>query len=115
MGSILISIKKMLGITEEQNQFDTDIIIHINTALMVLTQLGVGPSNGFAIIDDSAVWTDFVSDIERIEAIKTYVYLKVRLIFDPPQSAAAIESCTKMISELEWRINVVAETKTEEV
>lgn len=112
--SILTSIKKLLGPEEEYDHFDTDIIIHINSALMVLTQLGVGPSNGFAITDKSAVWTDFVPDIERIEAIKTYIYLKVKLVFDPPQSAAAIESTNKMISELEWRINVAAETASEE-
>lgn len=113
--SILTSIKKLLGPEEEYDYFDTDIIVHINSALMVLTQLGVGPSTGFVITDKSAVWTDFVPDINRLAAIKTYVYLKVKLVFDPPQSAAAIESTNKMISELEWRINVAAETESEEV
>lgn len=113
--SILTSIKKLLGPEEEYEHFDTDIIIHINSALMVLTQLGVGPSTGFSIIDKSAVWTDFVPDIKRIEAIKSYIYLKVKLVFDPPQSAAAIESINKMISELEWRINIAAENQNGEV
>ena len=112
--SILSSIKKMLPIPEELEHFDVDIIIHINTALMVLTQLGVGPAKGFSIVDKTAVWTDFVPDIERLEAIKTYVYLKVKLVFDPPQSAAAIESLNKQISEYEWRINVAVETTTSE-
>lgn len=113
--SILTSIKKLLGPEEEYEHFDTDIIIHINTALFALTQLGVGPSTGFSIIDKTTVWTDFVPDIKRIEAIKTYVYLKVKLVFDPPQSAAAIESINKMINELEWRINVAAENQNGEV
>lgn len=114
--SILISIKKQLGgPIADCEDFDTDVIIHINTTLMILTQLGVGPSKGFSISDKTAVWTDFVSDIERIEAIKTYVYLKVKLIFDPPQSGAGMEALNKTITELEWRINVAAETKVEEV
>lgn len=112
--SILTSIKKLLGPEEEYDHFDTDIIIHINSALMVLTELGVGPSNGFTITDKVAVWTDFVPDIDRIAAIKTYVYLKVKLVFDPPQSAAAIDSIKETIKELEWRINDVAETINKE-
>ena len=112
--SILTSIKKMLGPEEEYEHFDADIIIHINSALMVLTQLGVGPAKGFFITNKEAVWTDFIPDINRIEGVKTYVYVKVKLVFDPPQSAAAIESTNKMISELEWRLNVAAETKSEE-
>ena len=113
--SILTSIKKMLGIAEDYEHFDTDIIIHINTALMVLNQLGVGPSTGFSIFDKTAVWTDFVPDINRIEGIKTYVYLKVKLIFDPPQSGAGMDAINGVIKELECRINIAAETKTEEV
>ena len=112
--SILSSIKKMLNIPEELEHFDVDIIIHINTALMVLTQLGVGPAKGFSITDKSAVWTDFVPEVERIQAIKTYVYLKVRILFDPPQSGPAIESMNKLINEYEVRINIAAETPTSE-
>ena len=113
MESILTSIKKLLGITEDYKHFDSDIIMHINSVLSVLNQLGVGPSKGFAIKDDSEVWTDFVSEEEllKLEAIKSYVYLKVKLLFDPPLAAAAIESTNKLISELEWRINVGAEPK----
>lgn len=112
--SILTSIKKLLGPEEEYDYFDTDIIIHINSALMVLTQLGIGPSTGFFITDKSAVWKDFLPDMDRLQAVKTYVYLKVKLVFDPPQSAAGIESFNKMINEYEWRLNVAAETKQEE-
>lgn len=111
MESILVSIKKLLGISEEYTQFDDDIIMHINSVFLNLTQLGVGPEEGFFIEDDTADWEDFV-DIEsnaQLQAIKTYVYLKVKLLFDPPLSSAVIESTNRMISELEWRLNVVAD------
>ena len=77
MESILTSIKKMLGITEEYAHFDTDIIIQINTACMILTQLGVGPPEGFVIEDETSSWNDFIKDSTKIEAVKTYIYLKV--------------------------------------
>lgn len=108
MESILTSIKKLLGITEDYEQFDTDIIIHINSAFSVLTQLGVGPEAGFYIEDSNGVWTDFVND-SRLEMIKTYVYLKVKLVFDPPASSAVIDAINRQISELEWRINVAVD------
>ena len=87
MESILTSIKKLLGITEEYEQFDQDIIIHINSVLSVLTQLGVGPTEGFSIKDEKSVWTDFIEDGLKLEAVKSYVYLKVKLLFDPPPSS----------------------------
>ena len=105
MESILTSIKKMLGIAEDYEHFDLDIIIHINSALVTLTQIGVGPSEGFSIRDKSAIWKDFIENT-KLEFIKTYVYLKVKSIFDPPPSAAAIESMKRTINELEWRISV---------
>ena len=108
--SILTSIKKMLGITSEYQHFDPDIIMHINTVLMILTQIGVGPESGFSIQDDSSKWTDFVSDINKIEAIKSYIYLKVRLLFDPPTSSSTIEAINSLISELEWRLNAIVDT-----
>lgn len=111
MDSILTSIKKLLGITEEYTQFDEDIIMHINTVFLNLAQLGVGPEDGFSIEDDSADWSDFV-DIENnalLHAIKTYVYLKVKLLFDPPLSSAVIESSNRMIAELEWRLNAAVD------
>lgn len=108
--SILTSIKKLLGPSEDDTSFDTDIIIHINTAIMVLTQLGVGPSTGFSISDKSKVWKDFLGTSTNLEAVKTYIYLKVKLVFDPPTSTVAVESIEKNISEYEWRINVNAES-----
>lgn len=116
MESILTSIKKLLGITEEYEQFDQDIIIHINSVLSVLTQLGVGPTKGFSIKDEKSVWKDFIKDDLRLEVVKSYVYLKVKLLFDPPLSSAVIESTNRMISELEWRINVMVDPEeTEEI
>lgn len=110
MESILISIKKLLGIAEEYTQFDDDIIMHINTVFLNLTQLGVGPKNGFAIEDESAEWVDFIGDDNvQLQAVKSYMYLKVKLLFDPPLSSSVIESTNRMISELEWRLNAAVE------
>lgn len=110
MDSILISIKKLLGIEENYTHFDTDIIMHINSVLSILTQLGVGPSSGYSIKDANAVWDDFISDSKKLELVKTYVYLKVRLMFDPPSSSSAIDSMKQLISELEFRITIAAES-----
>ena len=106
MDSILTSIKKLLGITEEYEHFDPDIIMHINSAFMILNQLGVGPEEGFSIKDKSSTWNEFLSGGANLEAVKTYVYLKVKLMFDPPLSSTVIEAIKSQISELEWRLNV---------
>lgn len=110
MESILTSIKKLLGIAEEYEHFDPDIIMHINSVFMILRQMGVGPEEGFVIEDDTSTWIDFVGDKTTIEAVKSYIYLKVRLLFDPPLAGSVTESINRMISELEWRLNVAAET-----
>ena len=104
--SILDSIKKMLGIIPEYDIFDEDIIMHINSVFFVLQQLGVGPEDGFKISGDSDTWGDFMPDDLNVESIKSYIYLKVRLLFDPPLNSAVIESINRQISELEWRLNV---------
>lgn len=110
MESILTSIKKLLGITKENADFDDDIIMHINTVFVILTQLGVGPSNGFSIEDDSTTWNAFIdSDDQRFNSVKTYIYLKVKLVFDPPLSSAVMASMERTISELEWRLNAAAD------
>ena len=101
--SILTSIKKLLGITEEYAHFDTDIIMHINSVFMILMQLGIGPAEGFSITGDSEVWSDFLSDATWFESVKSYVYLKVKLIFDPPQSGTLLNAMEKQVSEFEWR------------
>ena len=110
MESILTSIKKLLGISEEYTQFDTDIIMHINSVFMTLNQLGVGPSEGFYIEDAYTEWTDYVADPSKLQAIKTYMYLKVRLLFDPTSlGSATLAAYERQIQELEWRINMSAE------
>lgn len=96
----------MLGINEEYEHFDTDIIIHINTIFMTLTQLGIGPVNGFIIKDKTTVWSDFLGDAIRAEATKSYVYLKVRLLFDPPANSFLVEAIKNQATELEWRLNI---------
>ena len=111
MESILISIKKMLGIDEEYTHFDADIIMHINSVLMILNQLGVGPSGGFIIEDETSTWSDFIPDETpvQLETVKSYIYLKVKLLFDPPLSSSVIESYNRQISEFEWRLNVAVD------
>lgn len=104
--SILLSVKKMLGIPPDYEQFDPELVIHINSVFSVLTQLGVGSDEGFSIKDSTATWSDYIPEGLALEDIKTYVYMKVRLIFDPPQSSAAIEAMKQLTSEFEWRINV---------
>ena len=107
--NILNSIKKLLGIPEDYTAFDQDIMIHINSVFMILSELGVGPSNGYSLKDGTEKWGDFISDDENLEGIKTYVYMKVKTIFDPPLNSAVLASMKELISELEWRINNDAE------
>ena len=109
MGSILVSIKKMLGIEECYDHFDAELIMHINSVLFILTQMGVGPPEGFSIRDANTEWKDFLTDISKLESVKTYIYLKVKLIFDPPSSSAVMEATNRMISELEWRLFVATD------
>lgn len=111
MESILRTIRKMIGPDETYTHYDTDLIIHINSALAVLTQLGVGPSEGFFIQDESATWNDFLGNDPKLEMVKSYVYMKVKLAFDPPSSSAVIDSMNRSISEFEWRANMAAEEK----
>lgn len=110
MESILTSIKKLLGIEKNYTHFDDDLIMHINTALSILTQMGVGPAKGFSITDENEEWEEFVSGDPAIySSVKSYVYLKVKLLFDPPQSSASIDAINRQIAELEWRLNVTAD------
>ena len=114
MDSILTSIKKLLGITEEYESFDQDIIMHINSAFMILNQLGVGPKSGFSINDKSSTWDEFIPESSNLEAVKTYVHLKVKLMFDPPLSSTVIEAIKSQINELEWRLNVSVDPPIDE-
>lgn len=107
--SILNSVKKILGIAADYDAFDTDVIIHINSVFSTLNQLGLGPNEGFMIEDDSAVWEDFLLGDMRLNAVKTYVYLRVRVLFDPPTTGFVLTALQEQIKELEWRMNVVRE------
>ena len=109
MESILTSIKKLLGIDEEYENFDPDIIMHINSVFMILNQLGVGPSEGFSIQDSNSVWSDFMPSGSNLEAVKSYMHLKVKLMFDPPSSSAVMDAINRTIAELEWRLNVASD------
>ena len=112
MESILTSVKKLLGIAEEYEHFDADLIMHINSVFMVLNQLGVGPDEGFSIQGAEAVWSDFMPVGSNVEAVKSYIHLKVKLLFDPPASGTVLESYNRLINELEWRLNFAVESKT---
>lgn len=107
--SILISTKKILGLDEAYTVFDLDVITHINSAFTTLTQLAVGPPGGFSIEDDTALWADFITPEMNLNAVKTYVYLRVRLLFDPPSTAYLVTATQEQIRELEWRLNVQAD------
>lgn len=110
MESILTSIKKMLGLTEEYEHFDVDIVMHINTTFRVLHQLGVGPSKVFRITNSDAIWNDFIAeDCEGFDEVKTYVYQRVKLLFDPPLSSAHLTALKEGIAEFEWRLQVESE------
>jgi hypothetical protein len=110
MESILTSIKKLLGIEEEYTHFDADLIMHINAVFMILAQMGVGPQEGFSISDEGSTWDDYIPNLQNFEIVKSYMYLKVKLLFDPPTSSSVKESYARMISEFEWRLNVAADT-----
>ena len=118
MESILTSIKQRLGLSEEYEAFDPEIIMEINTAFFDLNRLGVGPSDVFFIEDDTSVWTDFISaDTKTVvrEAIKTYIYLRTKLGFDPPAGTAHIEAINRRIDQLEWTMNCAVENEVKVV
>lgn len=106
MESILDSIKKMLGMEPNYEHFDADLILYINATFNILNQLGVGPKEGFNIKDRTNKWTEYIEDIEKIEMIKTYIYMKVKIMFDPSLTSSVNETMKEIIKELEWRLNV---------
>lgn len=110
--SILDSTKKTLNLASDYTAFDQDIILHINTVFSTLNQLGVGPEDGFMIEDKNTLWSDFLEGDHRLNHIKTYMYLRVRMLFDPPTLGYLIDSMKEQIKELEWRINVQRENAT---
>lgn len=108
--SILQSIKKLLGIPAEHTEFDTDILIHINTAFMTMKQLGVGPAAGFVVEGEEEQWVTFLAGKPTdFQAVKTFVYLKVRSFFDPPQTSYHTTALENQLQQLEWRLNAARE------
>jgi hypothetical protein len=107
--SILKSTKKILGLADNYTAFDQDVITHINATFSILDQLGVGPEGGFMVEDEATVWGDYAVPPNQLHLIKTYVFLKVRLLFDPPSTSFLIDAITKQISEYEWRLNIFRE------
>lgn len=106
--SILTEIKKIVGLSSDYTPFDQDIILHINTVFSILNGLGVGPTSGFSIGDSTVTWDDYgaVSGDRNMNSVKTYMSLRVKMFFDPPQTSFVIEAMNKQIEELEWRISV---------
>lgn len=114
MDSILLTVKKLIGgIAEDDDHFDVDIITDINSVFLELSQIGIGPEEGFSISDKTTTWDEFIKPGAVQNAVRTYVYLKVKLIFDPPSSSFVIESINKTLDKLEWRLNSVSETGKE--
>lgn len=107
--SILKSTKKILGLADDYTPFDLDVITHINAAFSILDQLGVGPVGGFLIEDDTTLWADYVVPPNQLHLIKTYIYLKVRSLFDPPTTSFLITATNDQLKEIEWRLNVFRE------
>ena len=111
--SILLSVKKMLGPSADYDIFDPELIIYINSVFGTLHQLGVGPEEKFVITGDSELWSDFTTEGEEIEEVKSYMYLRVRLLFDPPSSSFVLSSFKEQMKELEWRLQCKAEEITD--
>lgn len=110
--SILTSTKKILGIDEEYMAFDLDILTHINAAFTILNGLGVGPEDGFFVEDSRAVWTDFMTQGPSLHLVRTYIFLKVRMLFDPPSTSFLQQNMTDQIREYEWRLSTIREGET---
>ena len=111
MDSVLLTIKKLLGIDSDYTHFDKDIIIHINSVLMTLNQIGIGPEEPVTISSEMDTWSNILGDTKNLEAIKTYVYIKVRILFDPPSSSFVLEALKRQADEIEWRLNMQTEIK----
>jgi hypothetical protein len=105
LDSILQSTKKLMGIESDYTHFDPDLILHINSVLMGLTQMGIGPEEGFSITNKDDTWSDYLGEVTNLEGVKSYMALKVRLIFDPPASSSVSDALNRYTQELEWRLN----------
>lgn len=112
--SILTTIKQLLGIEEAVTDFDVEIITDINSVFLVLQQLGIGPEEGFSIADKTTTWASYIGTNNNLNAVKTYMYLKVKQMFDPPSSGFTTDSMERLIKEFEWRLNVQVDPGKEE-
>ena len=112
--SILNSVKQLLGISEDNTDFDVNVITYINSVFMILNQMGVGPDIPFVISDETSTWHDFSDEINTMESVKAYVPLKVKIMFDPPTSSATMDALKYIISEHEWRLNVLCDNTFQE-
>lgn len=112
--SILNTVKRALGIEPEYDTYDVEIITHINSVFSTLQQLGVGEDEGFEIENAQNTWDEFLEDDKRLNAVRSYVFMRVRLIFDPPANSFAVDSFQRQVDQLEWRLNVYSEGKRED-
>ena len=110
--SILMTIRKLVCGDPYADHFDTDLLVHINACFSILNQLGVGPENGFVVEDETQSWSSYIADNYILNMVKTYITLKVRVIFDPPLTSSVLEAMNKEISQLEWRLNVAVDPAT---
>lgn len=108
--SILVSIKKMLGLDDEYTPFDTDVLVHINAAFMTLCQMGIGPKEGFSVTDYDQTWSDFLTNKVMLGGVKTWVYLQVKMLFDPPTNSFVMDAYKTQAEQILWRLNVQAES-----
>lgn len=107
--SILMTIKGLLGPDSDYDAFDQDIMVFINSALATLTQLGLGPSTGFRIKGNQETWSDFLGNANDLDSVKEYIYMRVKIAFDPPASSSVLSAYQETIKELEWRLNVAVD------
>lgn len=104
MDSIVDSVKKTIGITVEDESFDVDLIVHINSIFMVLNQLGIGPREGFAITNKDQKWSDYLADSPNVKAVESYMILRVKALFDPASTSYTQQAFEKICLEMEWRL-----------
>lgn len=109
--SILKSLKKVLGVEPSYDVFDDDILMHLNSIFANLDQMGVGPPGGFSVEDDSTLWSDYIGDDKNLNSVKTYISLKIRLLFDPPQNSNITSAMNEQIKEIEWRLYTKGENE----
>jgi hypothetical protein len=106
MESILITIRSMLDVDQDYDGFDTSIIAGINTAIFSLSQLGIGPDGGYSITGETETWSDLFDGVSNLDAVKSYIWLKTKMEFDPPTTSFLLESINRQLTQLEWRLMV---------